>query len=96
MPARTFANCCLRPTRKRTFTGCAEHALYKMKGEMGVDDKDNRSDDRQAVEHSRRDFLKGTAVAAGAGLAAAAAVPGVASAAEADARPQNPYGSRSR
>ncbi len=61
---------------------------------MGVDEKNSRSGDQEAVDHSRRDFLKGTAVAAGAGLAAAAAVPGVASAAEADARPQNPYGSR--
>ena len=60
---------------------------------MGVDEKDDRTNEQGATDHSRRDFLKGTA-AAGAGLAAAAAVPGVAMAAESECQPENPYGSR--
>ncbi len=45
------------------------------------------------VEKGRRDFLKGSAAAAGAGLAATA-VPGVSGAAEGDCQPENPYGAR--
>jgi len=60
---------------------------------MSADKNDDGTTGQGTADHSRRDFLKGTA-AAGAGLAAAAAVPGVAMAAEDDCQPENPYGSR--
>jgi len=60
---------------------------------MSADENDDGTTGQGTADHSRRDFLKGTA-AAGAGLAAAAAVPGVAMAAEDDCQPENPYGSR--
>ena len=65
-------------------------------------DSDNQPKDESTVDQSRREFLKGGGVVAG-GLAAAA-VPGLAAAAEpqtqdiaadtADAPPKNPYGKR--
>jgi len=60
---------------------------------MSADKDDDGTTGQGTADHSRRDFLKGTA-AAGAGLAAAAAVPSVAMAAEEDCQPKNPYGSR--
>jgi len=60
---------------------------------VSADENDDGTTERGTADHSRRDFLKGTA-AAGAGLAAVAAVPGVAMAAEDDCEPKNPYGSR--
>ncbi len=60
---------------------------------MSADENDDGTTEQGTADHSRRDFLKGTA-AAGAGLAAVAAVPGVAMAAEDDCEPKNPYGSR--
>ena len=60
---------------------------------MSADENDDGTTGQGTADHSRRDFLKGTA-AAGAGLAAVAAVPGVAMAAEEDCEPKNPYGSR--
>ncbi len=60
---------------------------------MSADENDDGTTGQGTADHSRRDFLKGTA-AAGAGLAAVAAVPGVAMAAEDDCQPKNPYGSR--
>ena len=59
---------------------------------MSADENDDGTTGQGTADHSRRDFLKGTA-AAGAGLAAAAAVPRVAMAAEEDCEPKNPYGS---
>jgi ribonuclease Z len=56
--------------------------------------KDDKQDDKRGgVEQSRRDFLKGSAAAAGAGLTAAA-VPGVSVGSTAECEPQNPYGDR--
>ncbi|HBL44912.1 MAG TPA: ribonuclease Z, partial [Planctomycetaceae bacterium] len=43
-------------------------------------------------EQGRRNFLKGSAAAVGAGLAAS--VPGMASAADGDCEMKNPYGAR--
>ncbi len=45
------------------------------------------------TDSSRRDFLKGSIAAAGVGLAAAA-MPGIAQAADPDCPPENPYGAR--
>jgi ribonuclease Z len=59
------------------------------------DDKkldDDHRNDRKETGQSRRDFLKGSAIAAGAGLAATTA-PGVA-AAQANNESRNPYGPR--
>jgi len=53
---------------------------------------DDQRNEQEEVEHGRRNFLKGSAAAAGAGLAATT-VPGVA-AAQASSEPQNPYGPR--
>jgi TctA family transporter len=47
---------------------------------------------QEEIEQGRRDFLKGSVAAAGAGVAAAA-VPGVATA-QATHEPSNPYGPR--
>ena len=58
---------------------------------MSADKDDDGTTGQGTADHSRRDFLKGTA-AAGAGLAAAATVPGMAMAAEGDSQPENPYG----
>ena len=56
--------------------------------------KDDETENKQEeIEGSRRNFLKGSAAAAGAGIAAAT-VPGVAAAAEGDCEPENPYGDR--
>ncbi len=61
---------------------------------MPIDDDKKLADDpqigREETEQSRRDFLKGSALAAGAGLAAAT-VPSASSAAGADNPPENPY-----
>ena len=56
--------------------------------------KDDETENKQEeIEGSRRNFLKGSAAAVGAGIAAAT-VPGVAAAAEGDCQPKNPYGDR--
>jgi len=56
---------------------------------------DEKGNKQEEIEESRRNFLKGSAAAAGAGIAAAT-VPGVAAAAaaEGDCQPENPYGDR--
>ena len=56
-------------------------------------EKSGKSPKADRPDESRRDFLKGSAAAAGAGLAAAA-VPGVSAAAASDPQPKNPYGAR--
>jgi ribonuclease BN (tRNA processing enzyme) len=54
--------------------------------------QEDQQNEQEEFEQGRRDFLKGSAATAGAGLAATA-VPGVA-AAQTDSEPQNPYGPR--
>ena len=56
-------------------------------------EKSEKSPKADKPDESRRDFLKGSAAAAGAGLAATT-VPGVAAAAASDNQPKNPYGPR--
>jgi len=62
--------------------------------EMVMHEDNDRRNEQEEVEHGRRDFLKGSAAATGAGLAATT-VPGVA-AAQANSEPQNLYGPRPR
>ena len=54
---------------------------------------DDQRNEQEEVEQARRDFLKGGAAAAGAGLAAAT-VPGVSAEVAGDNQPENPYGPR--
>jgi ribonuclease Z len=55
--------------------------------------EDDQRNEPDGMEQGRRNFLKGSAAAAGSGLAAAT-VPGVTAAAEGDCQPENPYGPR--
>jgi len=56
-------------------------------------DNDQGNEQKEIEQKSRRDFLKGSVAAAGAGIAATT-VPGVTAAAEGDCQPENPYGAR--
>ncbi len=55
---------------------------------------DDQQKDQEAVEYGRRNFLKGGAAVAGAGLAAAGMAGTATPAAAAEGQPENPYGAR--
>ncbi|MCZ6470607.1 MAG: twin-arginine translocation signal domain-containing protein, partial [Gammaproteobacteria bacterium] len=54
---------------------------------------DDQKNEQEEIKQNRRDFLKGSATVAGAGLAAAT-IPGASMAAEENCEPKNPYGDR--
>ena len=61
---------------------------------MAEQEDDNQAKRQEPVEPGRREFLKGGAAVAGAGLAAAGVAGTATPAAAAKGHPENPYGAR--